>query len=81
MTSRRLALVRPVPYLDVSPLARLWDAGELLLGRAVTLEGRRYLVRGVDPDGNGTRRVYLEEAKSGRHHMLVVDGSRDEPTG
>ncbi|HUF01038.1 MAG TPA: hypothetical protein VMN35_01310 [Gaiellaceae bacterium] len=59
---------------------QLWDAGELSLGRAVELEGRRYLVRGVDPPGNGACRVYLEDLGSGRHHALVVERSR-ESTG
>jgi hypothetical protein len=80
MRGRRLALVRPVPYLDVSPLAQLWDAGELSLGRAVDLDGREYHVIGVDPVGVGTLRVYLEELESGRHHMLVVDHPRHEST-
>ena len=80
MTSRHLTLVRPVPYLDVSPLARLWDAGGLSLGCAVALDGKRYLVRGVDPVGSGPLRVYLEELESGRHHVLVVDHARHEST-
>lgn len=80
MTRRRLALVRPVPYLDVSSLARLWDAGELSLGRVVDLDGREYHVVGVDPVGSGKRRVYLEEPESGTQHMLVVEDSEAERT-
>lgn len=80
MRRSRLALVRPVPYLDASPLVHMWNAGELSLGRTVPLDGREYQVVGVDPEGSGTRRVYLEELGSSTQHMLVVKHSEVERT-
>ncbi|MFO7573503.1 MAG: hypothetical protein R6W48_13020 [Gaiellaceae bacterium] len=76
MTSPRLALVRPVPHLDASPLAQLWEEGALLVGRAVELDDRQYVVRGVDPAGSDVRRVYLDELGSGRQHLFVVPEAR-----
>lgn len=81
MRRTRFAPMRPVPYLDVSPLARLWDAGDLSLGRAVPVDGREYRVIDVEWAGAAKRRVHLEELVSGRQYMLVVDGGPHERSG
>ena len=44
------------------------------LGEIVTYEGRRYVVRGLDPMGLPARRADLEDLETGeRRRVLIAD--------
>lgn len=43
------------------------------IGDILTHDGRRYLIRGFDPEGVSPRVIYLEDAATGAHTTLPFE--------
>lgn len=43
------------------------------IGEALTHGGRRYVVRGFDPEGVSPRMIYLEDAVKGTHRIVPFE--------
>jgi len=46
------------------------------IGDFLTHDGRRYLLRGFDPEGVSPRMVYVEDVATGAHSVLPFDERR-----